>query len=423
MKKLDYFEKQLLFIFLFTLITGALRKWFFTPGITSNIILLFQLILPIVLSILHQGFSILSKQNIFKFYFLFLLISAFNPLNLTIFHGIFGIILHLGFWWMLGYYYKNRLFIDVRPLFPWVILFCSIEIILGFVQYQLPADHFLNKYAAIDQLGQGQSIALVGDSVRITGTFSYLSGFTAFLIFLILFIWSLIRANYSKRIISFLLSGTIIATFMSGSRSSSLIIFIIIFLIIISEFTTEAINGFIKSLLLPIILVFLFFLSKGSLGFVNIFDKAYSNFDERRTLNAHSGEQSKRVFWDLQELFVDYRGKFPIFGVGLGSTYQGATSIFGVSDYVKDYGYYENELPRIVLEGGFFLLFFRVILFIWLLSWLDLNKLSKVFCFIIFIYAIPTVFNIYNSIFLSLGLIFLDNMGIQKKTCNHKLNF
>jgi hypothetical protein len=415
MNKFKPIEKHILLIFIITIISGAIRKWVFTSGSAGNIILFLQLILPFLFSISYQGLILFRKENIFKFYFLFLLFSAFNPLNLTIFHGILGILMHLGFWWLLGYYYVNRIFIDIRPLIPWVILFCTVEIVLGFVQYQLPADHILNKYAAITQLGENQTVALVGSSVRITGTFSYISGYTAFLIFAIFFTWALIRANYNKRIISFLLSGILISSLMTGSRSCVFLTAIFLFLIISSEFTLDTIKNFLKSMLFPFLLLMMLILAKGSDGVEKILDTAYSNFDERRVINAQSGEQNQRIFGDIQELFVDYRGNYPFFGVGLGSTYQGATSNFGISDYVKEYGYYENELPRIVLEGGFFLLFVRIGLFVWLLWWLEFNILSKIILFVIFMYSIPIVFNIYNSIFLALGLIFCDNISLHKR--------
>jgi len=234
------------------------------------------------------------------------------------------------------------------------------------------------------------------------------------LIFTMFFIWTLIRLDYYKRTISFLLTGTIFTALMSGSRNSVFFTAIFLFLIVISEFTGKSLLEFSKSLLMPFILLSLLFLSKGSIGLEKIMINAYSNFDERRTVNAQSGEQNQRVFGDLQDL-LNYRGKYPLGGVGLGATYQGATSVFGVSDYVKEYGYYENELPRIVLEGGFFLLIFRIGLVIWLLSWLELNKISKIVFFIVFIYGTSTVFNIYNAIFLALGLIFLDNISLQKR--------
>jgi hypothetical protein len=409
------FNKILFRVALLTILSGALRKWVFTSGGIGNILFLFQLLLPFSFLLKKGDLSLLVKHNILKIYFFYLLFSAFNPLNLTLFHGFFGIILYSGFWWIMSFYYNNRNLIDIRPLVPWMIFFCFFEIAFGIVQYQLPSDHILNKYAAIEQLGLNQSIAMVGNSVRITGTFSYISGYTSFLIFAIFFTWALIRLDYNKRIIAFLLGGVIITSLMTGSRSSTLIIVIVIFLIVISEFTPETLIDFLRSLLIPFILFLILFLSKGSLGTEKIIENAYSNFDERRSLNAQSGEQNKRLVADVEELFIDYRGKYPFFGVGLGSTYQGATSVFGTSDYVKEYGYYEGELPRVVLEAGYIMLIFRILLFIWLLRWLEMNLQSKIICFLVFIYGIGIVFNVYNSIFLALGLIFFDNIAFQKR--------
>lgn len=410
------FNNTLWWIAALTFLSGALRKWVFTSGSIGNIILLIQLFLPFLISIKYNGINFPTKNNLFKIYVFFLLISALNPLNLTILHGLLGLMLHLGFWWLITYYYENRQFIDIRPLIKWMVLFCTIEIVLGFIQYQLPPDHILNKYADIDLLGQGNGIATVGNSVRITGTFSYISGYSSFLIFANFFLWALIRLNYNKKVVAFLFSGILLVNLMTGSRGAVLLAILIYSLIIFSEFNRETRTGFLRSLFFPIIGLALLLSINGTYGFVNKIEKAYLNFDERRTTNAQSGEQNQRISSDFNELFFDYRGKYPLFGVGLGATYQGATTLFGTSDYVKEYGYYEGELPRIVLEAGFIILLFRILLFLWLFSWLELNKLSKFVCFISFAYGIGIVFNIYNAIFLALGLIFLDNAGLQNKS-------
>jgi hypothetical protein len=409
------FNNILLWITTLTFLSGALRKWVFTSGLIGNLILFVQLLLPFIISVKHNGILMPTKQNVFKIYFLYLLITAFNPMNLTIFHGLIGIIQYLGFWWFLSYYFENRNYIDVRPLFKWMIFFCMIEIFLGFIQYQLPQDHILNKYAAINQLGEGQVIAKVGSAVRITGTFSYISGFSSFLIFLIFFIWTLIRARYNKNIIAFLVLGALVGALMSGSRTSVFTTILILALILFSEFNIKTIADFGKSLFLPFLGIALFISINGFSGIINSIENAFVNFDERRTTNAQTGEQNKRLVGDLEEIFFDYRGKYPFFGVGLGSTYQGATSLFGTSDYVREYGYYEGELPRIILEAGFTMLIFRIALFFWLISWLNVNLVSKFVCFFLFVFGIGVIFNIYNSIFLALGLIFLDNISINRK--------
>ena len=133
MGKSVFFEKSVLIIFIITLLTGALRKWVFTSVNTGNIILLIQLILPFFISVNYKGISLPGKQNIIKFYILYLLISAINPLNLTIYHGILGIFQYLGFWWLISFYYENRQSINFRPLIPWIIILCTFEFIFSVV--------------------------------------------------------------------------------------------------------------------------------------------------------------------------------------------------------------------------------------------------------------------------------------------------
>ena len=415
MKESNRFNRLFLVLFSFTIVSGALRKWVFVSGSNGNIILLLQLIIPYLTVIYVYGIGFIRHKSILFIYIAYLFIALFNPLNKTIFHGALGIVLHLSFWWLVYIYYLNREHINLHPVLNIIILFCAAEIALGFIQYQLPDSHVLNKYADLKQLGENSGVSLVGDAVRITGTFSYISGYTAFLTFLILFVWALITFHYNVTLTAFLLMGCLVATMMSGSRGAALVVLAILAIMFSSEFNKTTIFNFIKKLLSPAILFLLIFLAKGSVGIEDKIVKAFANFDERREQNALSGEQAQRIFGDLQELFIDYRGKYPVMGVGLGSTYQGATAVFGTSDYVKEYGYYEGELPRIVLEGGFILLLFKLILVVWLISWIEVNTFSKIVLFILIFYAIPIVFNTYNSIFLALGLILLDNAQLQKK--------
>ena len=151
--------------------------------------------------------------------------------------------------------------------------------------------------------------------------------------------------------------------------------------------------------LMTIIVVFL-----GS-GFASKFTTAYSNFQTRIT-NAGQGELEGRIVGSLVEV-LEFKGEYPIYGIGLGSTYQGAIQLFGVSDYLKEYGYYESEAGRIVLEGGFILFFLRAILFIVMIRYSSVPLLGRIFLFILFINSM-IVFNTYLSVFFFLGMIFVD---------------
>jgi len=407
------FEVIIGLIFLLTLLTGALRKWVFGNGIISNTILVFQLCIPYLLFFSGKKYKKPWEYNFIIVYLMLLILLALNPMNLTYFHGALGLILHFNFWFTFGYYILNRNNINLRPLIP-IFLICSfIEIVLGFIQYQLPPEHWLNAYANIDAVGG--NIALVGDSVRVIGTFSFIGGFTAYLSFLIFFVWYLLRINYNPFLISILYSGGLVASFMSGARTAVGVFIIVSFIMIFSEFSIKSISLFLKNLILPLVFFFSIFLLKGNIGIEEKISKAYDNFTDRVIENSQSGEQKHRLTWDLEDLY-NFRGKYPFFGIGLGSTYQGATSAFGTSIYLKEYGYYENELTRIAIEGGFVLLIFRFLLVAFFVNLLMINTISKIVIFLLIFYFTPVVFNIYNSIFFMIGLILIDNASINDLT-------
>ncbi|MGL1423646.1 hypothetical protein ACSTJ1_00460, partial [Vibrio parahaemolyticus] len=89
------------------------------------------------------------------------------------------------------------------------------------------------------------------------------------------------------------------------------------------------------------------------------------------------------------------KGNYPIFGVGLGSTYQGAIKLFGTSPFIIEYGFYESEVIRIVLEGGFILLFTRIFVIIYVIRQLLIPVTGKIVITIILLFFFPTIFNIY----------------------------
>ena len=197
---------------------------------------------------------------------------------------------------------------------------------------------------------------------------------------------------------------------MSGARTAVAVFAIISLLMFFSDFSKRKVSIFLKNLFLPLIFCFLFVLIKGGTGIGDKIIKAYDNFTNRVEENRQSGEQQQRILWDFEDL-TNFRGKYPIIGLGLGSTYQGATAVFGTSDYVKEYGYYENELTRVVVEGGFVLLIFRFILVGYFVNILKINLFSKAVIFLLIFYFTPVVFNIYNSIFFMIGLILMDSVS------------
>ncbi|MBK6931258.1 MAG: hypothetical protein IPH12_10485 [Saprospirales bacterium] len=326
-----------------------------------------------------------------------LLLMAANPLNQTIYHGIFGILLHLGFLLFGFHYLENRQLYCWDRLMGLLMLVFAVEVILGMVQYNLPRNHFINRYAAEG----ATSIAYVGERARVTGTFSYVAGFTSWLFFTNIWIWSLALRRKSIQVITILTALAILASLISGARAA------LGFTFLFAVFLYYTVLGRISP---PrIILVILTGALIGISAFQNspFVREAWDNFYSRIEDGIRDQEFGRRTFGVLEEV-INYRGDYPILGSGLGGTYQGARSLWGESYILKRYGGYEEEPERIVLEGGLVLFFLRTILLIYMLAALRIPKVYKFLFGIIILFFTHSIFNVYNIVFVPLALSLLD---------------
>lgn len=399
------FIKIIIFIFLFTIFSGAIRKWVISNKTIGNGILFMQILVPFSLLFINGG---LKNWRIGKAIFLFLLfiliLCVLNPLNLTFYHGVLGLLLHLNFFFIIFFYLNNRLRFQFEIILNVFVFSALAQLALVFLQFSSPADSFINTYADVEAVG---GIATVGNSARVSGTFSYISGFTGYLLFHSLLVWAMIKVGYKSIYTLIMLSGGMIACFMSGARSATYLYLIIIAVISIVE--NRALRAVVLDvkLFLPVAIMMLLFLGIGSSKFMKVIDNSFSGFMERRDRGVESGEENQRIFGDIVEV-INFRGKYPYYGVGLGSTYQGATKLFGISEYVTDYGFFESEFIRIILEGGLLLFVTRIFLTIYLIRKLFIPPLGKLILCIILIFFFSTVFNTYNAVFAALGIILVD---------------
>ncbi len=400
--------KFTLSLLLFTTFSGTLRKWVFVDNsAVGNIILFMQIVCPFVFVLLLGKIQNPFKRPIFIWYSFLLILLAFNPMNLTYFHGILGLLLHLGFWVIMGFYIYNPDLFKVEVLIKAGIVLAIIEIVLGYIQYFLSPLHFLNRYADMKQITGG--IATVGDGVRVTGTFSYLGGYYSFMMFYSFLIWALLRRNYNGLLLLVLIIGGLVASFMSGSRSVvfTYIVFSLLMFIQEGRSTTLVRRLVLQALGIGIIAISVSFFLGDRFGVEEKVGISYSNFSGRVQSTRSSGEEESRILEPIKET-IFFRGDYPLLGIGLGSTYQGALALFGTSAYLTNYGYYEEEWERIVLEGGFVLFFFKIFLFAFLYRHLVIPKFSKVVLLIYIFIFVPLVFNVYNVVFLFIGIMLLD---------------
>jgi len=279
------------------------------------------------------------------------------------------------------------------------------------VQYVSAPDSWVNRYAVAEGQNDANS-AFVGDAVRASGTFSYIAGYTAFLTLLLFYIIARVKEHpkspWNFPIILFGFYGSL----LSGSRSIMVIyaVTLILFFVLETDLFKKG-QQLIKPIIFTILIVLANFAFNDPIGINKRFERSWGNFSDRWTAN--SGEGEDRLFLDLKEaLLNDFEYNYT--GVGLGSTYQGATSIWGTSPLL-DGMYFEGELYRLVVEGGFMLLLFRFLLLGFILSKLNFSMFFKLYLFVIIGIYSMYIFNVYNAIFLALGLIILDSKYNRKR--------
>jgi hypothetical protein len=199
----------------------------------------------------------------------------------------------------------------------------------------------------------------------------------------------------------------LVGCFMSGSRGTTYIYVGELALVILSDWRNFR-KIRLTALFIPFLILGLFFTLSGNFGEIgNKIATAFDNFNDRRQSLAQSGEEAQRIEGDIPQI-RNFRGKYPVFGVGLGANYQGATQLFGTSPYVEEYGFIEGELIRVILKGGFVLFFMRFFMGWYLASRLSVPALLKWLVFGLVFYAVVWVFNIYNAFYLAFGIILID---------------
>ena len=194
---------------------------------------------------------------------------------------------------------------------------------------------------------------------------------------------------------------------MSGARAATYLYLLVVLAIVFNEYRSFRKTIFDFKLFFPILIFITIILGLGSGKLSDLVINSFTGFNERRQRGIESDEESLRILGDFVEL-INFRGNYPLLGVGLGSTYQGANKLYGTSPYVLEYGFFESELIRIVLEGGFLLLIARITITIFLINQTFIPKSGKFILIVVLIFFFPVVFNVYNATFAALGIILLD---------------
>jgi len=370
-------------VFLLLVIEGALRKWVLPQASEMLYFLKDIVLLGAYISYFSFGKSQrkISIQNDYFKIIIFMvavwtLFQAFNPsLGSPIvgFFGLRGYLFYLPLMWMIPVMFQsqNELYNFLRSH-----LLLTIPVgILGIAQFFAPANSPLNVYAP----GAVTSVAVFGaaQAARVTGTFSYLSGYSVYLIVVFALIIAIMTTQQSKKwqIISIIeLLLITVNSFMTGSRGVVLtgILFLLAYIIIKIVFYPSKILGLLQKFLLPILIV--------AIATSLWFQPAIDAFLQRTTAN---NDVSGRIAGSFTEIFQFTKYK-NLDGYGTGATHQAVPALRKALNLPSGEVisvYYESEMGRIALELGpiGFFIWYGLRVFILIGLWSVFLKLKSPF--------------------------------------------
>jgi hypothetical protein len=370
------------------MLEGAIRKWFL-PQASDLVYFLKDLVLfGAYLRYFVLDSSARSSSRKFSelkvllgIVVAIILIQVFNVrLNSTAV-GLFGFKAYL--WYVPLCFMAQDLFPSVEELQKFLKWYLALAIpicLLGILQFFSPADSSLNTYVKTDDI---QSTAMLvserGENrVRITGTFSYISGYTTYLFVCLSLLLPMVVSGL-KKIWFWLLLGALILvignTFMTGSRSP-----VLMGLIIVAGFFTLGQGGKNRAgraVFVPLTLTLTITIVVSAFWF----NEAISLFWERAS---NSEDTNERLYLAYVEPFLYLSGKdFEVQGYGAGATHPGSVGVrsrLNESAPTVEVPPAEGEPVRVLLELGVVGFFFWYVIkfyLIWVLwgTWKNLQTL------------------------------------------------
>ena len=326
--------------FLYVVLQGALRKWYF-PTLGTPL-LLFQYLLVYYVHLVAK-----SKR------------TPNMPRFTPAFQGILFAYIFYGFMEAFNLSGTDNLIVQTYGLvmskimenedtFEWYLTWLNYFIIplflLGIMQFFSPRDAFINRYATTEEI---ETAVGSGGRARITGTFSYFTVYGSFLGFILHFflfqvITSLFRGKLN--IVALVTYGLgFINLFMTGSRGA-VVIYVLAECLVLLYLAASGEVKFLKSLIPLTAILFVAFLivmstEAGSTAINDFLDRLFGINDMEARLD--DGFDPFK--------FIEYSG---FFGLGIG------TAQFPMEIYLTNRGafpgYWEDEGERIVIEFGAF---------------------------------------------------------------------
>jgi hypothetical protein len=227
------------------------------------------------------------------------------------------------------------------------LMLALIPLILGVVQFALPPSHVLNRYAWEDERAPGVGVAAFSgtEKPRITGTFSYISGYTSYLMLICLVAVSLGMTEKGKRsrlMLYGVLTLIVANLLMTGSRQPFLVLGAAVPILLALAWRAGGVGGRRVVVMAGVGLPLVALLAS------SLFPEAQGAFVER----AQGSHDLRRRLAEMLSGPVSALGEAGSFGYGIGSTHQARVFLMPgeISDRLPPPA--ENEWDRIILEVG-----------------------------------------------------------------------
>ena len=354
---ISFIKNRFLLLFFFVILEGAIKKWFI-PNSGLYLILIKDLI---VLSCISYGF-----RN-----YLYKLDSQFEKIIflwtiLVIVWMLFQVIIHSSSMWIILIGLRNwALYIwfslicyrvlnlkDLISIFKIIILTIIPLAIISVTQHFLPVEHILNNLP-----GEGYIFQIIPGIVRTTGTFSFVYGYTQYLMFLCPLIFSLIISNsdlnLNKSIITIVIISFVLAVVTSGSRGT--IVYSVTMLLPLLVGLKQAQASIKKFFLIILIVLISYFVI--TIFFINALDATTQRFE-----TASQNENSYQRFMNYIFGTSDTWKNLTMFGKGIGLGSNAAELFLGRGNIIFLMG--EYEIDRTINEGGILGIIFILMKFI-----------------------------------------------------------
>jgi hypothetical protein len=350
-----HWQQALFGVFVLLVFEGALRKWAF-PSAQAQIYLVKDAILLAV----YLGFVLDARRNqpvlrdvtsikvVLLLAFIFSCFEVLNPNSPSILVGLMGLkayFLYVPIAFILPYAFKSR-----EHLFHmiWRYLVLAIPVaLLGFIQVAAEPDSFLNTYVSHNENGPGLAHFGYENIVRTSGTFSYISGYTAFLTFVAFLAigYNLANGWRIKNNIVPVVALTLVvgAMFTTGSRAPVYTLIAtspVILWLAASGRVLSTRTAVRLCLLLPI----------AAFVALNLSPRAVDAFTER--VNQVSDSTADRLLSPVNQT-IWALSDAPALGMGIGATHPAAFTIMEAQQpwWLGDL-WPEDEMARVTVELG-----------------------------------------------------------------------